>query len=46
MATTLHLVLITFAVVLFLLAAFGVRPSRCDFVALDLAFLTIALWLH
>jgi len=42
----LHLVLLAFAFVLFVLAAVGVTHARVNLMALGLAFLTLALWLH
>jgi hypothetical protein len=42
-----HLILLAFAFVLFLLAGIGVvGTQRLNLVALGLAFLTAALWLH
>jgi hypothetical protein len=46
MTETLHLVLLAFAVVLFVLAAFNVSLPRVSLGWLGLALLTIALWLH
>ena len=50
--STVHLILLVFAFVLFLLAGigFGTPPnppiSKINLVALGLACLTLALWLH
>lgn len=43
---TIHLVLLVLAFCLFLLAAFNVSHPRVNFVALGLALLVVALWLH
>lgn len=46
MATTLHLVFLILAFLLFVLTAVGVSHPRCNLGWLGLAFLTLALWLH
>ena len=49
---TVHLILLVFAFVLFLLAGLGVATppappaSKINLIALGLACLTLALWLH
>lgn len=42
----IHLILLVFAFVFFLLAAFNVSFPKVSFGWLGLAFLTLALWLH
>jgi hypothetical protein len=42
----LHLILLVFAFVLFVLAGCKVTPPRADLGWLGLAALTLALWLH
>ena len=44
--TTVHLVLLAFSFVLFVLAGLGVTHLRFQFGWLGLALLTAALWLH
>jgi hypothetical protein len=44
--TTVHLILLAFAFVLFVLAGLGIAHLRLQFGWLGLAFLTAALWLH
>jgi hypothetical protein len=46
MTNTVRLVLLAFAVVLFLLAGCGISHPRAHFGWLGLALLTIALWLR
>jgi hypothetical protein len=46
MTNTVRLVLLAFAVVLFLLAGCGISHPRAHFGWLGLAFLTVALWLR
>ena len=43
---TVHLILLAFAFVLFILAGVGVQHVRFNLGWLGLAFLTLALWLH
>jgi hypothetical protein len=44
--STIHLILLVFAFVLFVLAGLRVSHLRVDLGWLGLAFLTLALWLH
>lgn len=44
--STVHLVLLAFSFVLFVLAGLGVTHLRFQFGWLGLALLTAALWLH
>jgi hypothetical protein len=46
MASSLHLVLLVFAFVLFVLAGLRVPSPRLELIALGLACLTLAVWLH
>jgi hypothetical protein len=46
MGPALHLILLAFAFVFFVLAGLGIAHPRVNLIGLGLAFLTLALWLH
>jgi hypothetical protein len=46
MSSTVHLILLAFAFVLFVIAGLGISHPRIAFGWLGLAFLTLALWFH